>query len=95
MGCPRRSNNRANQAIETILALQKILQTYQMTVHDLERKLMGDGSFFDSSELIIQLEDVQMKCTTIAQAIVWKKAALGIADQARLSSLVNNKFLQL
>ncbi|KAJ8583964.1 hypothetical protein M405DRAFT_916184 [Rhizopogon salebrosus TDB-379] len=74
---PRQSRNKAAEVITTILALEKMLDVHDTSVHELEVQLHG-GRVNDMVELNLQLVDA---------------SALGIGDKAELEKMKKDVYL--
>ncbi|GBE80402.1 hypothetical protein SCP_0301170 [Sparassis crispa] len=93
---PRRSRDKGKKAIQTILALQKMLGAYNESVRLLELKLLGDDDdIFSIEEVSLKLMEARSKVVNVKQALQRKKTALGVGERLQLSRLINNAFLRL
>ncbi|GBE80067.1 hypothetical protein SCP_0212700 [Sparassis crispa] len=93
---PRRSRDKGKKAIQTILALQKMLGAYNESVRLLELKLLGDDDdIFSIEEVSLKLMEARSKVVNVKQALQRKKTALGVGERLQLSHLINNAFLRL
>jgi flagellar motility protein MotE (MotC chaperone) len=86
-----RSNRAGKQEVEAILILEESLKEYQQSTRLLEDQLVGayDG------EISIELSETRTRCTTLADSIRRRKAALGIDQRAALRELKNSAFLRV
>ncbi|KAL6302529.1 hypothetical protein BKA93DRAFT_827420 [Sparassis latifolia] len=93
---PRHSRDKGKKAIQTILALQKMLGVYNESVRLLELKLLGDDDdIFSIEEVSLKLMEARSKVVNVKQALQRKKTALGVGERLQLSRLINNAFLRL
>ncbi|KAG2046072.1 hypothetical protein BDR06DRAFT_899839 [Suillus hirtellus] len=88
----RQSRNKAAEVITTILALEKTLDAYKTSVHELEMQL-NVGSISNIAELNLQLSDARSQCAKTTDTLRCRKAALGTQAKADLEKMKNNTYL--
>jgi hypothetical protein len=90
------SRNKGKHAVETILALQKSLESYQKLIRNLESQLLTAGLHSsDSGNPALELEDARAQHELISHSLQRKNAALGVSEQAALRKLINSDFLRI
>lgn len=77
-----------------MLALEKILEHQQIAVDDLEHQLITD-SVCDVIDLNTCLLEARRKLMATTTLVAKRHAALGVSDQANLTALKCNVYLQV
>ncbi|KAG1734248.1 uncharacterized protein EDB91DRAFT_1238447 [Suillus paluster] len=89
---PRQSKNKAAEVITTILALEKTLDAYEISVHELKMQLYV-GSVSNIAELNLQLSNAQLQRAKTADTLRCCKAALGMQEKADLEKMKSDTYL--
>lgn len=89
-----RSKHKAAEAVASVLALEKTLESHQHIVHQLEHQLINNH-IDDITTFNVQLSDARGRCTKVTETLARRRAALGISEHADLQKLKKNVYLQV
>lgn len=90
------SHNQALHAIDTILALEKSLESLEENIRFLESQLMFSVvDSTDGSDVLQQLKDSNTRRCRIVESLHRKRVALGVDERAHLALLRRNDFIRI
>ena len=90
------SHNQALHAINTILALEKSLESLEENIRFLESQLMFSVvDSTDGSDVLQQLKDSNTRRCRIVESLHRKRVALGVDERAHLALLRRNDFIRI
>ncbi|OAX31014.1 hypothetical protein K503DRAFT_794986 [Rhizopogon vinicolor AM-OR11-026] len=88
----RQSSNKAAEAITTILALEKTLESQEASIRELEMQLHG-RCVPDMVEFNLQLVDAKSWCARTTDTLRHRRAALGMDEKANLAKMKKDIYL--
>ncbi|KAG1860952.1 hypothetical protein F4604DRAFT_1882527 [Suillus subluteus] len=89
---PRQSRNKAAEVITIILALEKMLQAQEASIHELEMQLLS-VRVPNIGEVNLQLVDARSRYKKTADTLRHRRAALGTEDKVNLEKMKKDIYL--
>lgn len=92
-----RAQNKGRRVIEAILALEKTLTVHDENIRILESRLLTQSlhEAFSTLDIPAQLDDLRAQRSRVTQALIHKKAAVGIEVRNLLADISTNDYLRL
>ena len=88
-----RTQNAGQKAVEAVLALQKLAETYRAEERDLQKMLFeGDNSIMDTQEKLSAVRQARADIETCTRRL---RSTLAVDNRLRLDRLVKDQYLQL
>jgi hypothetical protein len=82
--------------VEVLLILEQDLKKCRQHARRLETRVIEDTvQGCDVIEVALELQEVRESCSSMAEAIRQKRAALGVGQRTALKRIQDNEFLQL
>ncbi|KAJ3474207.1 hypothetical protein NLI96_g12591 [Meripilus lineatus] len=90
---PRRTQKEGQKAVEAILALQKLAETYRTEERELQKALFeGDNPIVETQEKLSAVRQARADIETRTKRL---RSALGVDNRLRLDRLIKDQYLQL